>query len=47
MQDDAADAEWFPVIELPQPLAFDHKEVVRTAFGMLREQLQVASDGEA
>ena len=45
--DDAADAEWFPVAKLPQPLAFDHKEVVRTAFGRLKEQKQVVSNGDA
>ena len=45
--DDAADAQWFPVAKLPQPLAFDHKEVVRTAFGRLKEQPQVASNGDS
>ncbi len=45
--DDAADARWFPVAGLPQPLAFDHKEVVRAAFGRLKEQPQVASIGDA
>lgn len=45
--DDAADARWFPVAGLPQPLAFDHKEVVRAAFGRLKQQPQVASNGEA
>ena len=29
-QDDAADAKWFSVLDLP-PLAFDHKMVVRQA----------------
>ena len=47
LQDDAADAEWLSVTELPQPLAFDHKEVVRTAFSKLKEQPHVASNGEA
>ena len=35
--DDAAEAEWFPVTALPQPLAFDHKVIVRTAFSQLAE----------
>jgi 8-oxo-dGTP diphosphatase len=32
--DDAAEAAWFPVSRLP-PLAFDHEEVVRAAWGRL------------
>ena len=32
LQDDAAEAEWHDVAALPQPLAFDHKEIVREAF---------------
>lgn len=35
-QDDAADAKWFSVFDLP-PLAFDHKLVVRTCFERLAE----------
>eukprot|EP00208_Stichococcus_sp_RCC1054_P007418 CAMPEP_0206150266 /NCGR_PEP_ID=MMETSP1473-20131121/38207_1 /ASSEMBLY_ACC=CAM_ASM_001109 /TAXON_ID=1461547 /ORGANISM="Stichococcus sp, Strain RCC1054" /LENGTH=180 /DNA_ID=CAMNT_0053547761 /DNA_START=102 /DNA_END=644 /DNA_ORIENTATION=+ len=42
--DDAAEAEWFPVTELPT-LAFDHKLVVRTAFEKLTEHSSVAASG--
>ena len=45
LQDDAAEAEWFPVTGLPQPLAFDHKEVVRTAFAKLLDQPQALETG--
>lgn len=44
LQDDAADAKWFPVGQLPS-LAFDHKLVVRTAFEKLAERGEVASEG--
>lgn len=40
--DDAADARWYPVTELP-PLAFDHKEVVREGFKHLAALLQGGS----
>jgi 8-oxo-dGTP pyrophosphatase MutT (NUDIX family) len=33
--DDAAEAGWFPLSRLP-PLAFDHAEIVRAAWGRLR-----------
>ena len=33
--DDAADAKWFDIKCLPEPLAFDHKLIVRTAFEKL------------
>lgn len=36
--DDAADARWFPVKELPK-LAFDHKEIIDTALETLRRQI--------
>ncbi|KAK9918397.1 hypothetical protein WJX75_003788 [Coccomyxa subellipsoidea] len=52
--DDASAAEWFDVRDLPQPLAFDHKLIVRTAFqhlmqqptvkGKLAEQLQAGAE---
>ncbi len=32
--DDAAEARWFPLSRLP-PLAFDHEEIVRAAWGRL------------
>jgi hypothetical protein len=43
-QDDAADAKWFPVGQLP-PLAFDHKEVVRTVFEKLSQRQAVRTEG--
>ncbi|CAL8464179.1 g3714 [Coccomyxa elongata] len=39
--DDASEAEWFDVRDLPQPLAFDHKLIVRTAFQHLMQQPSV------
>ena len=45
-QDDAADAQWFPVGQLP-PLAFDHKEVVRTVFEKLTQRQEVESEGRS
>lgn len=39
--DDAADARWFPVKELPE-LAFDHDEVLRDALSDLHARLFVA-----
>ena len=33
--DDAAQAQWFPISELPE-LAFDHKEIIRVALEKLR-----------
>ena len=44
-QDDAANAKWFDVNGLPA-LAFDHKEVVRTAFKKLLARQEVSDDGE-
>ena len=38
VQDDAAEAEWFSVSKPPQPLAFDHKLILRRAFQHLAEQ---------
>ena len=37
--DDAADAEWFPIHDLPE-LAFDHDEIVRMAIGKLVQKLK-------
>ncbi|GLC38645.1 hypothetical protein PLESTB_000455900 [Pleodorina starrii] len=42
--DDAKDARWFDVSQLP-PLAFDHKLVVRTALGHLAKQPEAAQVG--
>ncbi|MBR1406256.1 MAG: NUDIX hydrolase [Bacteroidales bacterium] len=36
--DDAADARWFPVSQVP-PLAFDHDHILRVALQRLREQI--------
>ena len=36
--DDAADARWFPVENVP-PLAFDHREILRDALRRLRERI--------
>ncbi|KAK9826169.1 hypothetical protein WJX81_002988 [Elliptochloris bilobata] len=41
--DDAADAEWHDVAAPPQPLAFDHKEIVRAAFQRLLSHPQAQS----
>ncbi|KAK9814767.1 hypothetical protein WJX72_011187 [[Myrmecia] bisecta] len=43
--DDAVDAKWFDVTDLPSPLAFDHKQIVREAFQHLQQypQAQQAS----
>ena len=37
LQDDASDARWFSVTEVPS-MAFDHKLIVRTAFEKLLHQ---------
>ncbi len=36
--DDAADAQWFPIKDVPQ-LAFDHDVILRDALGRLRERI--------
>jgi 8-oxo-dGTP diphosphatase len=36
--DDAAQAEWFDIDELPEDMAFDHDEVVRFAVGKLKNE---------
>lgn len=40
---DAADALWFPIDDLPQPLAFDHEQILEAALGALRERLDTRS----
>lgn len=45
MQDDAADARWFDLTALPQPLAFDHKLVLRAAFSHLLKHPDTATSG--
>lgn len=37
---DAADVRWFPVSNLPQPLAFDHDRIVLYAIDRLRSKLE-------
>ena len=36
--DDASDARWFPVSQIP-PLAFDHDRILRMALGKLKEKI--------
>jgi 8-oxo-dGTP diphosphatase len=36
--DDAAQAQWFDIEELPEDLAFDHKEILRFAIGKLNNE---------
>lgn len=43
-QDDAADAKWFSLHDIP-PLAFDHKLVVRTGLESLLRQDEVGNKG--
>jgi 8-oxo-dGTP diphosphatase len=43
-QDDAADARWFPVADLP-PLAFDHRLVVRTCLRHLAARPEAKEAG--
>lgn len=38
--DDAQDAQWFKVNELPDFLAFDHREIIMAALGKLRTDFQ-------
>ena len=45
MQDDAADAQWFSVVDLPV-MAFDHKLVVRTAFESLLQRPEARNNGK-
>ena len=37
---DAAAVHWFPVMELPQSLAFDHDRIIRFAIDRLRSKLE-------
>ncbi len=40
---DAADARWWSLDSLPQPLAFDHAQILDTAVRALREKLETSS----
>lgn len=40
--DDASDARWFPLSELPENLAFDHPDILKKAHKRLDTQLRVA-----
>jgi 8-oxo-dGTP diphosphatase len=40
---DAADARWFPLDQLPRPLAFDHDIILAAALAALRERLETSS----
>ena len=39
---DAADARWFPLDNMPQPLAFDHQSILDHAVTHLRERLETS-----
>ena len=41
--DDAADARWFPINDMPAPLAFDHQEMLEQAKWKLEVQLRMAA----
>lgn len=45
LQDDATEAEWYDVTQLPA-LAFDHKLIIRTAFQHLLQHSETNSAGE-
>ena len=40
---DAADARWFPLDDLPRPLAFDHEAILSYALTNLRDRLETSS----
>ena len=42
--DDAKEAKWFPIDELPT-LAFDHSEIIQTAIDRLRERIHFTPIG--
>lgn len=37
---DASDAQWFPITALPDPLAFDHQEIIDTAVARLKSKIR-------
>jgi 8-oxo-dGTP diphosphatase len=40
VSDESVDVRWFPVDELPSPLAFDHDKILRFALDRLRSKLE-------
>ena len=38
--DESSDVRWFPVAQLPSPLAFDHDQIMATALARLRSKLE-------
>ena len=43
--DDAAAARWFPISEVPLPLAFDHQLILKTSFDTLAREAADAGKG--
>lgn len=39
---DASEVRWFSIHDLPNPLAFDHKEIIEEALKFLREKLKMS-----
>lgn len=37
---DASEVDWFPITQLPKPLAFDHEKIVETAIRRLRGKIR-------
>jgi 8-oxo-dGTP diphosphatase len=40
VSEESIDVRWFPVKELPEPLAFDHGDILATALNRLRSKLE-------
>jgi len=32
--DDASDAKWFPIDQLPSEIAFDHRKIIKSAMAL-------------
>ena len=45
LQDDAAEAQWFALSDVPTELAFDHKLLIRSVFEKLQSSKDAASSG--
>jgi ADP-ribose pyrophosphatase YjhB (NUDIX family) len=37
--DDAAEAQWFPLTRLPEPIAFDHRQIIADAVNFLSPEV--------